>query len=42
MVKIREGGSVQRKACYVVMGVDLDGERDVLGLWFQDAEGAKF
>jgi putative transposase len=42
VVKIRDGGAVRRKACYVVMGVNLDGERDVLGLWFQASEGAKF
>jgi putative transposase len=42
IVKIRENGSVQRKACYLALGVRLDGERDVLGMWFQDAEGAKF
>ena len=42
VVKIRDGGAVRRKACYVVMGVNLDGERDVLGLWFQATEGAKF
>ena len=42
ILKIRENGSVQRKACYLAFGVRLDGERDVLGMWFQDAEGAKF
>jgi putative transposase len=42
VVKVRDGGSVERKACYVVMGVDPDGERDVLGLWFGAEEGAKF
>jgi putative transposase len=42
VVKIRDGGAVRRKACYVVMGVNLDGERDVLGLWIQASEGAKF
>ncbi len=42
VVKIRDGGAVRRKACYVAMGVNLDGERDVLGLWFQASEGAKF
>jgi putative transposase len=42
VVKIKDGGTVQRKACYVVMGVDLEGDRDVLGLWFQQSEGAKF
>jgi putative transposase len=42
VVKIRDGGSVQRKACYLALGVAMDGERDVLGMWFQDTEGAKF
>jgi putative transposase len=42
IVKIRDGGAVRNKACYVAIGVNLEGERDVLGLWFQSAEGAKF
>jgi putative transposase len=42
VVKIRDGGSVQRKACYLALGVSMDGERDVLGMWFQQTEGAKF
>src|SRR5207248_9829398 len=42
VVKIRDGGSVQRKACYLALGVSMEGERDVLGMWFQDSEGAKF
>jgi putative transposase len=42
VLKIRENGSVQRKACYLALGIRLDGERDVLGMWFQDTEGAKF
>ena len=42
VLKIREGGSVQRKACYLALGVTLEGERDVLGMWFQESEGAKF
>jgi putative transposase len=42
VLKIRENGSVQRRACYIALGVTLDGDRDVLGLWFQDTEGAKF
>ncbi len=40
VLKIREGGSVQRRACYLAIG--MDGERDVLGMWFQETEGAKF
>ena len=42
VLKVREGGTVQRRACYLALGVTVDGERDVLGMWFQEAEGAKF
>ncbi len=42
IVKIRDGHAVKNHACYVAIGVNLDGERDVLGLWFQQTEGAKF
>ena len=42
VLKIREGGTVQRKACYLALGITLDGDRDVLGMWFQETEGAKF
>ena len=35
VLKIREGGSVQRRACYLALGVTVDGDRDVLGMWFQ-------
>src|ERR1019366_1498458 len=36
------GGTVQRRALYLALGVTLDGDRDVLGMWFQETEGAKF
>jgi putative transposase len=42
VLKIRDGGSVQRIACYLALGVTLEGDRDVLGMWFQETEGAKF
>ena len=42
VLKIREGGSVQRRACYLALGITVDGDRDVLGMWFQETEGAKF
>jgi putative transposase len=42
VLKIRDGGMVQRRALYLALGVTLDGERDVLGMWFQETEGAKF
>ena len=41
-LKIRDGGSVQRQACYLAMAIGIDGEREVLGMWFQANEGAKF
>src|SRR4051812_24535929 len=42
VLKIREGGTVQRRACYLALGVTVDGDRDVLGMCFQETEGAKF
>src|SRR5664279_2266093 len=42
VLKIRDGGTVQRRALYLALGVTLDGDRDVLGMWFQETEGAKF
>src|SRR5689334_781585 len=41
-VKIREAGHVQNRAIYVAIGVQLDGNKEVLGLWAGQAEGAKF
>jgi putative transposase len=42
MVKVREDRSVRTRACYLAIGVTLEGEREVLGIWWQDTEGAKF
>jgi putative transposase len=42
VLKVRDGGSVQRKACYLALAITMDGEREVLGMWFQDTEGPKF
>ena len=41
-VKIREDGVVRNKAVYLALGVLADGTRDILGLWIENAEGAKF
>src|SRR3954466_6349291 len=41
-VKVREDRSVRARACYLALGVTCDGEREVLGIWWQDTEGAKF
>ena len=42
VLKMRDGGSVQRKACYLAMAITMEGQREVLGMWFQQTEGAKF
>jgi putative transposase len=42
MVKMTEDRSVRTRACYLAVGVTLEGEREILGLWWQDKEGAKF
>jgi transposase-like protein len=39
--KVREEGKVSVKAIYSVMGVDMEGNREVMGLYVVQAEGAK-
>jgi transposase-like protein len=41
-VKIREDALVRNKAIYLALGVLPDGSRDILGLWIEGTEGAKF
>jgi putative transposase len=41
-VKMRHEGRVENRAVYVAIGVDLEGRKDVLGLWTNSNEGAKF
>ena len=41
-VKIRGDGVVSNKAVYLALGIQADGQRDVLGLWIEQTEGAKF
>jgi transposase-like protein len=41
-VKIREDAVVRNKAIYLALGVLPDGSRDILGLWIENTEGAKF
>jgi transposase-like protein len=41
-VKIREDALVRNKAVYLALGVQADGMRDILGLWIENTEGAKF
>src|SRR6201997_3549979 len=42
MVKVRDEDHIQNKAIYVVLGVNLEGQKEVLGLWVAQTEGAKF
>jgi putative transposase len=42
MVKVREDRSVRSRACYLAVGVTCEGDREALGIWWQDSEGAKF
>lgn len=41
-VKIRDEGVVRNKAIYLALGVLPDGTRDILGIWIENTEGAKF
>lgn len=40
--KVREDGQIKNKAAYVVLGVDLDGFKDILGIWIGENESSKF
>jgi transposase-like protein len=41
-VKIRDEGTVKNKAVYLALGILPDGTKDILGLWVEQTEGAKF
>lgn len=41
-VKARENGHVVNKAVYLAIGIKLDGDKEVLGMWISENEGAKF
>jgi len=41
-VRIRDEGTVRMKAVYLALGIRTDGCRDILGLWIEQTEGAKF
>jgi putative transposase len=42
VVKTRQKGAVQNRSVYLAVGVSMDGQKDVLGMWIQATEGAKF
>ena len=41
-VKVRDAGAVRNKAVFLAIGVNMDGHKEVLGLWIAQTEGAKF
>ena len=41
-VKSRQEGPVQTKAVYLALGLTMDGEKELLGLWLSESEGAEF
>ena len=41
-VKVRDEGTVRNKAVYLALGVRADGRKEILGLWIEQTEGAKF
>jgi putative transposase len=41
-MKIRDEGRVINKAAYLAIGIGMDGIKDVLGIWIEKSEGAKF
>ena len=40
--KVKEEGRYEQKAIYTVLGLDLDGKKEILGLYLSESEGAKF
>ena len=42
VLKIREQGVVQNKHIYLALGINVEGRKEVLGLWLEASEGAKF
>lgn len=41
-MKIRDGAHVRNKAVYLAIGINLEGKKEVLGMWIAQTEGAKF
>ena len=41
-LKIKDNGHIISKACYLAIGIDVSGHKDVLGIWLAKTEGAKF
>src|SRR5712691_7318465 len=42
VIKVRDQGTVTNKSAFLAIGVNTEGNKEVLGLWLEDTEGAKF
>lgn len=42
VLKVRHEKRIINKAVYVALGIDMEGKKDILGLWMSENEGAKF
>lgn len=42
VVKVRHGGSVINKAIFLALGINMEGQKELLGMWMAENEGAKF
>jgi putative transposase len=42
LVKIKDSGQIKNKAVYLALGVNMEGQKELLGMWIQETEGAKF
>jgi putative transposase len=42
VIKVRDQGVVKNKSAYLALGVGVDGQKEVLGIWLESTEGAKF
>jgi putative transposase len=42
VVKVKVEGTVQKRTVYIALGVNMEGRKEVLGLWMSGTEGAKF
>lgn len=42
VVKVRQNGSVINKALFLALGINTEGQKELLGMWLAESEGAKF
>lgn len=42
VIKVRENGTVHNKSLYLAIGYNLEGQKEVMGMWMDSTEGAKF